>query len=400
MPTLIFLWAVSLISQLGRHFWPRFAYVGGLPIDYLSLVVYVSELATLVLSLSLLPKLVKLLKPKPALIFLILTAANILFAANHWLAAYTGGKILLFALIVLIIKSFDDKQIRTMLAGLKLALLICFGLALGQLVRQQSLGGVFYFLGERNFNLTTPVVAKFIFAGQTWLRPYASFSHPNSLAGFIVVSLIIFNFYQKNVSAGVWWKIFGLGLLLLTGSRIALAAAIVFLGLLLVKRQFMAHKISLCLLALAISSSVALTLIQPDIKMGETVFQRLTLAQTMAMTASRYPLTGVGMGNSIPVTFNTSIPYQFNLWYQPVHNVWLLLLTETGAIITAIVILCFWTLNQLLIQKKNFSLWAGWQAVLITSLFDHYWLTLPQNRMILAVLLGISLRSLTEKTSL
>jgi hypothetical protein len=62
-----------------------------------------------------------------------------------------------------------------------------------QTLLQSSVGGPLYFLGERSINTSTPQVAKAVMAGRLFLRPYAVFSHPNSLAGFLLVALHLFS---------------------------------------------------------------------------------------------------------------------------------------------------------------------------------------------------------------
>ena len=60
-------------------------------------------------------------------------------------------------------------------------------LTLLQLVQKHSLQGLFYFFGERNLNLSLPGIAKASLNGVEILRPYGTFSHPNSLAGFYLL---------------------------------------------------------------------------------------------------------------------------------------------------------------------------------------------------------------------
>ena len=64
-------------------------------------------------------------------------------------------------------------------------------LAWGQVFKGGSLGGIFWWLGERSFNLATPGITLAQVGDHLLLRPYATFSHPNSLAGFLLVSLLL-----------------------------------------------------------------------------------------------------------------------------------------------------------------------------------------------------------------
>ena len=57
-------------------------------------------------------------------------------------------------------------------------------LAISQFIKGGTLG--LWILGERTFTISTPGIAKFDFYGREFLRPYATFPHPNVLAGFIL----------------------------------------------------------------------------------------------------------------------------------------------------------------------------------------------------------------------
>ena len=60
---------------------------------------------------------------------------------------------------------------------------------------QHSLGGIFWFLGERTFTVDTPGIARFplclpsFFGCIEFLRSYATFPHPNVLAGYLAVGV-------------------------------------------------------------------------------------------------------------------------------------------------------------------------------------------------------------------
>ncbi|MDD3999025.1 MAG: hypothetical protein PHR98_02915, partial [Candidatus Shapirobacteria bacterium] len=73
-------------------------------------------------------------------------------------------------------------------------------------------------------------------------------------------------------------------------------------------------------------------------------------------------------------------------WMQPVHNILLLAWSEIG--ILGIILLIFNLLPTITKMTKN-KYWWLWVIVGITGLFDHYWLTLPQNSWLLAIILGV-----------
>ena len=71
-------------------------------------------------------------------------------------------------------------------------------------------------------------------------------------------------------------------------------------------------------------------------------------------------------------------------WLQPVHNMGLLLIVELG--LAGVLI---W--GVILRGKKGVT--RGWKIVLgvilITGMMDHYWITLPQNRWLVATIAGL-----------
>jgi O-antigen ligase len=113
----------------------------------------------------------------------------------------------------------------------------------------------------------------------------------------------------------------------------------------------------------------------------------------------QYPL-GVGW-NHYTLFLDQATAVALQPWdYQPVHNVYLLALAETGILgfvvaIVAIVLvlkkmlLLHKTLStpELAFKKRVFTL-IGLSVVLI-GLFDHYWMSLEQGRLLLVLLWGM-----------
>ena len=98
--------------------------------------------------------------------------------------------------------------------------------------------------------------------------------------------------------------------------------------------------------------------------------ERISLINTAKEIILRNPLLGNGLGTFV---FSNSL-------MQPVHNIFLLVFSETG--IFGFLILCWLLLRGL---KKILYVFI---FVLITGFFDHYWLTLQQNMLLLALVYG------------
>lgn len=112
--------------------------------------------------------------------------------------------------------------------------------------------------------------------------------------------------------------------------------------------------------------------------------KREMLAISALKMIKKSPLFGVGAGN-----FVVNLPkYRAGnfYWMQPVHNILLLAWSEIG--ILGIIVLIF-NLQSTIIKLIHNKYWWIWVVIGITGFFDHYWLTLPQNTWLLAIVLGL-----------
>jgi len=364
-------WWLFLLSfpfQLGKHFWPSWSFILGRKIDYLSLVIYFSDLLLLFCFLT---EEKKIFRFDKKIIFLILL--NIIFSF-HRLVSFLGwlklAKIFLVAWLIKRNKKFVNSYLCQIISFWVIVETV---LVLAQWWRQASLNGWAWWLGERRFDLATLGVAKFIWRGRVYLRPYGTFSHPNSLAGFLLVSLIIFQ--QKARRS--WWSrlilILGSLCLCLTLSRTVLLVGGIYLIWLSGSRWW-----SYLLLIL---EALFLFYFFPSFLAFR---ERWQLFQVAGKILFHFPLTGVGWDNFLLILPSW---WPFGRWpkivLQPVHNIFLLLLVQTG-------------LGGIFLLKKIFWAWRKRKkaifplaAILLTGMADHYWLTLPQNLLLLGLVGGL-----------
>lgn len=413
---LFYLLLAFLPVQLGRHFWPDFAFVSGIRVDYLAPTVYLTDLLVIGILLSWgiekskikNQKLKTHIKNKKYLFFLLsiflFLSINAFLAQNSGAAFYKLVKIIEFALL-----GFYIAKNNYMLYAIRytLPLVISFSslIALTQFIKQSSLNGIFWFLGERTFNLSTPGIARAVWGGQLILRPYATFPHPNVLAGFLLISLILTvpYFLQKR-------KVLVIGYLLLVISAIACSFSRTawLVGLLicfwLVIRYLRTIKldkkillfVACCLLFVAgVLSFCALNL-----STEEAVVQRLDLAQAAILMIKQNPVIGVGLNNFIPRLLDFWPKLTTTRFLQPVHNIFLLVLAETGIIGLLIfiwfLILTFkrvfrlYAIRYTLLRSNKLCLYASLTAILLLGLFDHYFLTLQQTQLLFTIVLGLA----------
>lgn len=387
----IFLLSVPL--QFGLHFWPEWAIVLGRKIDYLSPTLYFSDIVFIAVIAVLLK--IKAMRPSQlvAIGLLLLPLLLINVYSSQWQITIFGW--LRYVQVAVVGFLFSRKLLSTTVVVQIFACvaLIVGTLALTQFFNQHSVGGLWYFGGERELSVQTPGVAKAALLGREVLRPYSLFSHPNTMAGFLVVMLPPLFWYVLNAKnpADYFLSRFGFVIALITIglslSRIAIAVATLFLVVALFQSRLKSiQKISLitCLgLFLIIFESTSGRLSQLFINDVSIVERSWLLSAATTMIKSR-PLFGGGIGSFVPRVPQLEQP-PFVL--HPVHNILLLLLTEVGVVGS---IYLFWLARTFVKQISNTPLFWSLVAIALTGMFDHYWLTQPQTRLLMGIIVGMS----------
>lgn len=125
---------------------------------------------------------------------------------------------------------------------------------------------------------------------------------------------------------------------------------------------------------------------------SESIWRRIELVRAAWEMFKTSPIFGIGLGNFIPKLPKFFIPQGLYFW-QPVHNLFLLILAEIGIVGLGV---AGWGLGRILKklwQKKNLALLYSLSAIIFTGLFDHYWLTLQQTQLLLALIIGLSIKN-------
>lgn len=388
---------ILLPLQLGKHFWPDFSLVLGLKIDYLSPTLYLTDVFVVGLTLSWLVengknlKSAKIFRYNFLIAFFLLLLVNIFFASSKEIAIFRYLRIMEAGLLALYVSNnflFAKKIITSLLPA---TLVYEFILVIWQFYNQSSIGGFFYLLGERSFTSGTPGIALGDFFGRLFLRPYGTFSHPNSLAGYFLVSVIIFlGLWQKNkITKTLLILICSVVLILSFSESVWLAStlALVFYFVFNTKikprfKYFLYTLILLILLVQIFFQSNNNLLSQP------TLQERLVLNKAAFQMSLANPIFGVGLNNfiyTLPDFLKESKIYLF----QPVHNLYLLILSETGFMIFFIFLFFLILSFKYSLERKNKSLFIALAVIILTGLFDHYWLTLQQNLFLASIVIGL-----------
>ena len=124
-----------------------------------------------------------------------------------------------------------------------------------------------------------------------------------------------------------------------------------------------------------------------------TVRQQLNVAAIRLWQTS--PLFGVGLGNFL-VRLPEALPTRTIYFLQPVHNIYLLLLSEVGVVGFLFFI---WFLQK--IFRHPFGIWhLAFGILLVLGLVDHYPLTLQQGQLLLTLLMSLAIVDRTRNLTL
>lgn len=276
------------------------------------------------------------------------------------------------------------------------------------------------FLGESQFNQMLFYIAKSELFGMLRVRGYGTFPHPNVLAAFLLFSIVagIYLFLKRYTKEDVEknWDIkklahvFGLMIviigLLLTQSRtviIALLSGTVISVIYIVFKYFRKTLTAYYLILGVIASSLTLGYFFRDRILSlwsydnSSITHRLMLQGFASEFYKNNPMFGIGAGNFLKsIAEKSGIVTNHSFIVEPVHNIWLLILSESGIFIfLSIIALLIWRIVNSFRNEKNIGnlilKFYMLSVLLFTSNLDHYLLTLKQGSVILGILLSLLL---------
>ena len=367
----------------------------------------------------------------PTLIFAVFTIISFFWSGSPFLSAFWGLRFLILILALyatlMLIRSSDYYKNTFLKIFITVGTLESL-IALGQFIFQQSLG--LHLLGESRLDLNILGLARVDLLGHDLLRAYGTFPHPNILGGFLLFTIVATIWYKpaKYQKILLLIQIIGLGL---TFSRSAILGfiLIILLGWKCLSEIVIPapakswsasgekagiQKKSLLLLFLVLFSLLLVRSPIQKILSGsdETINIRWEYAKAAYGRFLESPVLGRGWGTG-PVELPAFSKFPFYSWeLQPVHNIYLLVLSDLG-IMGLLIFLYFIyrvldsrysepaplssrpksrdpenALNSFWIpasagMTKNTGNEKIWEylfiAYLFIGLFDHYLLTLPQG---------------------
>jgi hypothetical protein len=387
-------------TQLTYHFSFSWSKILGIGVDYLMPAIYLNDLVFLPLFVLFLKTNGKafltflISKKRPLLAILFFVLVNAVFSqvpANSLIKWGRASYLFLFALIIK-----GDKELnfrKDIFEPLGLSVLTTALVAVLQFANNGSLGGFLYWIGERRINVFTPGAAKMFFFGGEQLRPYSTFSHPNSAAGFIAVATFILLLDKKLKKAGKHLiLVFGfLGGAVFFSKNFFLSYTLLTFIFFFLNKTRISKKTLKILFAMAFSFSFLLMIFSEKTgfeRFGKSAKERLELLTASREILIENPIFGTGLNNFYYYLPKTSINIETSWKLQPVHNVYILYFVETGMVGSFIIYFIY----QVFTDKSKFKrieLLFVFGSIALTGLFDHYWLTSNQNLTILFLTMGL-----------
>ena len=415
---LLFILFIFLIpSQLAYHFWPNWAFLGGVRVDYYAPAIYLTDILviaflTIFVLRTVLMKGIRIRIRSSTIVILgvltILIVANIYYSLLPILSLMKWLKIFELTMIALYIKGRSTFNVRKLLVIPLFYSVVVFGvIGICQFYYQRSIGGLFYMLGERSFTADTIGIAVVNIFGVERLRMYSTFPHPNALAGYagVVVILLLVSYKKKIITSGkslFWLSILILGIVLfLTFSKTAYLSIVVVgcMYLLLRMNQRLFKKVTKTVFLFIVVLSLLFTIISsPVVNEGKykTVSERVVLANVAGEAFSENIVTGVGMNGYIVQLSKRDIPTSVRWMLQPVHNIYLLMLSEMGLLLFIIAIFALFKVLAMTLEIKSLLIFP-YLFILITGTLDHYWITLQQNQLIATIIIAVIIREYYER---
>lgn len=406
--TFFYLLVLFLPTQLGKHFFPEFTFVYGLRIDYLSPTIYLTDIFIFLIFVFSVKKITKIIRSKYKkqslyfILFFISLFLGVYVAKNPPTGYYSILKLLEYVYLGIFVylnfkKINKNKLVVCLISGILLESI----LAIIQYFNQGSFQNIFYFLGERKFNPQTPGIANASINGKLILRPYGTFSHPNVLAGYLCLFSIFLLSLKSKINKYLiliilTFATFGIFISL---SRTAVSVWMLFIITVFIftivekykKDKLNRNNISWKLLILVATMCLLVANLNltnrfflPNFS-DESLVQRGNLISQSVRMIQKNPMFGVGMNN-----FLNNLEPDFNtpLLIQPVHNIFLLIFSQTGIIgITAFIFLLI-NIFKNIIYSKQFNIFKMMilVSIILIGTFDHYLFTSQQGQLILAIL--------------
>ncbi|MFC1653606.1 O-antigen ligase family protein [Patescibacteria group bacterium] len=409
-------------TNLAYHWITQEAYVNGILIDYLIPKLYLSDIPIIFLLLIWILKSRQIWQKKKVNLdynsllnpysFLLILSYFIfvrgLFSQSPLAAIWYWIKIFEYSLFYLWFKdhfwkgsSLNFRRIsRLLLPPLIISLLFQSTLGIYQFMFQKSFAG-FWFFGETTLS-SSPHIAKanlpFLLphlGRSLFITPYGTTPHSNVFAGFLSFgTILLYTLSRGNGKSGIYQKYIlyityilsaiALAISLSGSAWISLLVAFSLIGLLKTSSKHQHWVLTFFALSLVATFLFIQTPNNPIID-DYSQSRRLDLNQIATKIIQHKPIVGVGLNNFTSQMKNYGNVSSTTQFLQPPHNIFLLILSEVGALGLYLLYL----LVQKIKRSKSRLLLIPIIALLLVGLLDHYPITLQTGQLLTILSLSI-----------
>ena len=424
-------------TNLSYHWISKEAYVRGLLVDYLIPKLYLSDIPVLMLLLLWLVSRTKKLVAGWKRQFTV--TEHIFSTVKLWLIQY--GWLLIIA-VILLWRSVDSERpmaaiwlwLKLVQWGLffwwlkshllrltgKVAALVVTPLtvslffqsvvAMVQFVSQRSVGG-YWLLGETRLDFSS-FVAKSEWLGNLRIIPYGTTPHPNVLGGFLTVGMMMLwlttGLHRKNrpyqkmsIVVSCFLSLVALFITQAVSAWMALVLGVFLIGYFSTSSKQVGKVLRKKWLLLTVS--VGMVMVWALTKLpSSSVERRVELVKIAGRMFLANPAFGIGLNQFSAQLEKFGTVAAVTRFVQPVHNIYLLWIVETGLVGLISVGILFYFLWQ---QTTHYALRTTHLKFMIPllmlsviGLVDHYPLTLQQGQLLL--ILGLWLATAKQRATI
>jgi O-antigen ligase len=331
--------------------------------------------------------------------FILFSFASVFWSPDKELALYSFIK--LVSAIALFFIAINIKiNWKKVFLILLFSALIQGSLGIYQFLNQETFSNSYLGLSEHNpQELGVSVIET---PGRRWLRAYGGFTHPNILGGYLAITLLLSIYFYSKRKVNVFKDLL-LNILILISLNILFAGLIVsfsrsawlvfILGFILFflfslfKKDKLVILNLIKILSLFLMISILFYSLAPYLfktRLGlisrletKSIEERIDYTTQAKNLIKNNLFFGTGVGNYTLANYKKLNNNQPAWYYQPVHNVYLLILAELGLIGLILFLFIITYPFFLFIKRKSFGLknvilFLSFFSLLIIMLFDHY----------------------------
>ena len=424
--TLTFYILLFLIPfKTSKHFFISESILNGKIIDYFLPTIYIQDFLIIIFILFSLISFLKKRNSKViskyqkiiSLMFLLFIPLLLFF--NH---QYLKDKIFIikylrvieyiFLIVSILIQKKNFLDVKKITIIFSLSSLLISLIVIGEFILQQSLG--FKFLGEWDFNSNTSGLATFYLNGFNIIRPGATFPHPNIIAFYVslISSLNIYLLFIKRQKRYLFIFLINTLAIALLFSKIGyllffinIIISSIYLSFIhrdkLETRLKSKNKLFAVFIIIIILMISPLFIIRTNsllLSDYSSLERRYFLNEIAIRSIEKNIIKGVGL-NRFLFQFNSDDFSNLYSFVQPVHNFYLLFLSENGIIVFILFLFIllfglFLQIDLFIDKEKNFFrlfLIIFCILFIIASFWDHYFYSLFQGNLIFSVFISLSL---------